>query len=300
MTKKTTLDVALTQLGVKEATGNNDGVPAERYMSGDEFPWCAGFVVWCNNHSDDDDLTPTPKDDYALRRVQTFEDRMKERGKFFTDRGAVRANDIVFFKQRGNSDPGVGRHMGVVHDVYSPNELASTKRLCTVEGNTSNAVMGREYAIGDDYITGFARINGLAPSVEKATQKIPLIYVAAPYRAKSAWEIDVNIYRARAIGAEIAKLGAYPVIPQSNTAHFDGIADDAVFMDGTMELMKRCDAAVFVKVNADFSSGVKAEYEAWYKTVKKPSRELVSDGPSFFNMQNILTDLVRAALLVMK
>jgi len=274
MSKKTTLDIALTQLGVKEATGKNDGIPAERYMSGDEFPWCAGFVVWCNNHSDDEDLTPTLKDDYSLRRVQTFEDRMKERGKFFTDRGAVRANDIVFFKQRGNSDPGAGRHMGVVRDVYGPNILASTKRLRTVEGNTSNAVMEREYFIGDDYITGFARINGGAPvealkeGAKKTVEPHPLlVYVAAPYRADTPYGVEKNIQNARRWGAIIASLGAYPVIPHSNTSHFGGLAPDEVFLKGTMRLMHACDLAVFLYEDRGgkehFSSGVRAEKDAW-------------------------------------
>jgi hypothetical protein len=72
-----------------------------------------------------------------------------------------------------------------------------------------------------------------------------LVYVAGPYRAPSAWEIEQNIQRARKLGAEVAKAGAYPVIPHSNTSHFDGLASDELWLGGTLELMRRCDAVIF-------------------------------------------------------
>ena len=71
-----------------------------------------------------------------------------------------------------------------------------------------------------------------------------LIYVAGPYRAPTTWGIAQNIHHARAVGAVIAELGAYPVIPHSNTAHMDGVADDALWLAGTLELMRRCDGVV--------------------------------------------------------
>ena len=42
-----------------------------------------------------------------------------------------------------------------------------------------------------------------------------LIYVAGPYRAPTAWGIEQNIHAARAMGVQIAKHGAYPVIPHA-------------------------------------------------------------------------------------
>lgn len=74
-----------------------------------------------------------------------------------------------------------------------------------------------------------------------------LIYVAGPYRAPTTWEINVNIHNARLWGAVVAKLGAYPVIPHSNTAHMDGVADDKLWLAGTLALLRRCDAAVFIQ-----------------------------------------------------
>jgi hypothetical protein len=45
------LEVARTQLGVREATGHNDGAAVESYLRsvglGKGYAWCASFVYWC-------------------------------------------------------------------------------------------------------------------------------------------------------------------------------------------------------------------------------------------------------------
>lgn len=87
-----------------------------------------------------------------------------------------------------------------------------------------------------------------------------LIYVAGPYRAKTVWGVEQNIHRARAIGAQLCSLGAYAVIPHSNTAHFDGLAPDEFWLEATLELMRRCDAVMMVPGWGD-SSGARAERE---------------------------------------
>ena len=73
-----------------------------------------------------------------------------------------------------------------------------------------------------------------------------LVYVAGAYRAKSTWDRDRNIQAAREVGAAVARLGAYPVIPHSNTGHMDGLCEDQFWIDGTLELMCRCDAMILV------------------------------------------------------
>lgn len=85
-----------------------------------------------------------------------------------------------------------------------------------------------------------------------------LVYVAGPYRAPTAWGIEQNIQRARVMGALVAAAGCYPVIPHSNTSHMDGLAPDELWLEGTLELMRRCDAVVFTFDWPD-SSGARAE-----------------------------------------
>lgn len=86
-----------------------------------------------------------------------------------------------------------------------------------------------------------------------------LIYVAGPYRAANTWGVDRNIQRAREAGAVVAHLGHYPVIPHSNTAHFDGVADDQLFLEGTMKLLTKCDGAIFLEGWVS-STGSRAEW----------------------------------------
>jgi hypothetical protein len=45
------VQTAMTQIEVREATGNNDGSQVEKYLSGVNlkkgYPWCAAFCAWC-------------------------------------------------------------------------------------------------------------------------------------------------------------------------------------------------------------------------------------------------------------
>ncbi|NWD65774.1 DUF1937 family protein [Pseudomonas sp. IPO3774] len=78
--------------------------------------------------------------------------------------------------------------------------------------------------------------------------KIPVVYVAGPYRASSREKIADNISAARAVAVSTARLGWFPICPHTNTAHFDDeLPDqDQFFLDGTLALMERCDAVVLI------------------------------------------------------
>ena len=147
-----TLDVALSQLGIHEATGHNDGIPAERYMRGDELAWCSGFLLWCNDNSDDPKIAAVDKDYYRCRSVRQFIDVMREKGRFWPagSRGP-QANDVIFFGHTASDVGVVGSHVGIVEKIEGG-------RIHTVEGNTSNKVARRSYPLGDKTILGYASI----------------------------------------------------------------------------------------------------------------------------------------------
>lgn len=73
-----------------------------------------------------------------------------------------------------------------------------------------------------------------------------VIYVAGPFRSPTQWGIAENIRAAERIGLLVARAGAMPLIPHANTAHFHGQCDDQFWLNGTVELLRRCDAAVFI------------------------------------------------------
>jgi hypothetical protein len=147
----TTLDVALSQVGVAEATGRNDGVPAERYMRGDRLPWCAGFLLWANSQSDDEQVARSLREYYRMRSVQALEDEFKARGWWFAERERVRPGDWIFCRDRGASDAGAGRHVALCESVIGD-------IVRTVEGNSGNRVTLRSYRLNDTYLVGFGRL----------------------------------------------------------------------------------------------------------------------------------------------
>lgn len=159
------IDVALTQLDVFEATGNNDGVPAERYMRGDELAWCAGFVLYCYDVSDDpdiwDDFDPSTVNDarryWKLRAVKTMMAWARTMGVFIGRNVVPSPNDVIFFDTRAGSDPGSGNHVGIV-------ELVDDRRIHTVEGNLGDRVKQRSLPIGDRRIAGYARFARRTPA----------------------------------------------------------------------------------------------------------------------------------------
>lgn len=73
-----------------------------------------------------------------------------------------------------------------------------------------------------------------------------LIYVAGPFRGKTTWEVENNIRRAEELGFEVAKLGAVPIIPHTAFRHFDRELTEEFWLDGTLEMMRRCDGAIFL------------------------------------------------------
>jgi nucleoside 2-deoxyribosyltransferase len=79
-------------------------------------------------------------------------------------------------------------------------------------------------------------------------QKIPVVYVAGPYRAATRELIAENIAVARSVAVSSARMGWFPLCPHTNTAHFDDDlpGQDQFFLDGTLALMERCDAVVLI------------------------------------------------------
>lgn len=87
-----------------------------------------------------------------------------------------------------------------------------------------------------------------------------VIYVAGPFRGPSAWEIECNIRRAETLALEVWRLGAAALCPHTNTRFFQNAAPDSVWLEGDLELLRRCDAVILTE---DWvrSSGARAEVE---------------------------------------
>ncbi len=87
-----------------------------------------------------------------------------------------------------------------------------------------------------------------------------IIYVAGPFRGPNSWAVECNIRRAEHLGWKVALLGAMPLIPHTNTRFFNGTLTGDFWLEGTLELMRRCDGVIFTE-DWKLSSGARAEYE---------------------------------------
>jgi nucleoside 2-deoxyribosyltransferase len=87
---------------------------------------------------------------------------------------------------------------------------------------------------------------------------VKVIYIAGKYRGPNAWAIEQNIRAAEDVAARVWAAGHVALCPHANSRHMDGVASDEVFLAGTLELMRRCDAVVLVPNWRD-SEGARAE-----------------------------------------
>ncbi len=87
-----------------------------------------------------------------------------------------------------------------------------------------------------------------------------LVYIAGPFSAPTREGVEANIAAAVALGIEVAKLGAMPVIPHANTAHpeFERVQPYQFWIGGTMALLRACGACAMVQ-RWEHSSGAKGE-----------------------------------------
>ena len=85
-----------------------------------------------------------------------------------------------------------------------------------------------------------------------------VIYIAGKYRAKTERELVENIRHAEAAAIRLWKRGYAVICPHMNSAHMGGTCPDQVFIDGDLEILKRCDA-IYMLDNCTESEGAKLE-----------------------------------------
>ena len=75
---------------------------------------------------------------------------------------------------------------------------------------------------------------------------LPVVYIAGPYRASTAWQVLGNIRAAQEVALAVWKMGAVALCPHSNTGLFDGECPDDVWLLGDQELLRRSDAVLMM------------------------------------------------------
>jgi len=91
-----------------------------------------------------------------------------------------------------------------------------------------------------------------------------LIYIAGPFRGATPWDVEQNVRAAETLALDTWRAGAAALCPHTNTRFFDKSGDDKVFLDGTMEMLRRCDAVRLV-LGWERSSGTRMEIMEAFK-----------------------------------
>lgn len=71
-----------------------------------------------------------------------------------------------------------------------------------------------------------------------------VIFLAGPFRGPTGWDIEQNIRRIEATALEVWRLGVAALAPHMTNRFFHGTLPDQVFLDGVLEMLRRCDAVL--------------------------------------------------------
>jgi hypothetical protein len=99
-------------------------------------------------------------------------------------------------------------------------------------------------------------------SIRRIEMKIA--YIAGPYRASTHYTIELNIRVAEGVAIELWQMGFAVICPHKNSAHFDGLCRDDIWLAGDLEIISRlnprADCLVLIP-GWERSSGATGEYD---------------------------------------
>lgn len=84
---------------------------------------------------------------------------------------------------------------------------------------------------------------------------IRLVYIAGKFRAPTPWLVEQHVRKAEEWMMKVWELGAVGVCPHAMGRFTDKAIPDNLVLDGTLELMRRCDGVFMVPDNWKQSEG---------------------------------------------
>jgi len=87
-----------------------------------------------------------------------------------------------------------------------------------------------------------------------------VVYIAGPFRGPTPWDVECNIRDAEGLALAVAQAGAMPLCPHTMMRYFDKQCTDGFWLEGALELLRRCDAVLFAELWEE-SKGSVGEHE---------------------------------------
>ena len=84
------------------------------------------------------------------------------------------------------------------------------------------------------------------------------MYVAGPFRAGTAWDIELNVRKAETVSLELFKMGYAPICPHANSRYFHGSLPDSEIMDAYLTILSKCDV-MYILPGFETSEGTRRE-----------------------------------------
>lgn len=139
---KKAADIAVSQDGIEELTGNNDGKDIDRYRYNNKkyrgLPWCAAFYNWCYNPGHKSGGNVFGLSDRDVLSTQKVLRAAKKENCFIPANSGIapRVGDGIIW--RSEDDPTSG-HIAIVIEVHEDGSFV------TEHGNNNDAVQRIEY-----------------------------------------------------------------------------------------------------------------------------------------------------------
>ena len=71
-----------------------------------------------------------------------------------------------------------------------------------------------------------------------------IVFIAGPYRAASAWAIEMHVRSAEHLALDVWRSGHVAICPHAMTRYYQGALPDDVWLPGIRQILGRCDCVL--------------------------------------------------------
>ena len=149
------IELAESQVGVREEGGSNDSHEIRKYKNGskDNLPWCGSFVSWCYGRGQGTDNAKTFGYDTSTQGIRYSAERTGHYAKKSSGY-KPKVGDLMIIKYpAGANGESKGGHVGIITKINNDGSFE------TIEGNYSNQVAKVHRSMQTAHLDGFVKMD---------------------------------------------------------------------------------------------------------------------------------------------